>query len=280
MKALSQAIEQVVVRIEMALRMSAWIFLTFACARQRTFKDVTKIKHVIAGRQHRVRNVLMHQTKARAIVKVFACGVCMRVEIMKQPWRRKDPVLKTLVVITVGRVCRQHTIVNRPRQAGPGRRFGSFVIKRVSGYTQTCDRNESVILAIGEGLTRLRLKIVGHQARLFDQFIPITRAFFFAQVVIEQVIAPAQPVQQMTRSQIDIRLIACIAPNVITDCRVHILARGLQILFVTFDLVDERGFGDRNADIVLLATLFCRWWRWVCSQRAHVADRPLPKFAV
>src|SRR5437870_1041430 len=87
MKALSQAIEQVVVRIEMALRMSAWIFLTFACTRQRTFKDVTKIKHVIAAGQHRVRNVLMHQTKARAMVKVFACGVCMRVEMMKQPWR-------------------------------------------------------------------------------------------------------------------------------------------------------------------------------------------------
>src|SRR5712671_1503177 len=82
LEALRQAIEQVVVRMKMALRMSARVLLTFARARQRSFENIPKIKNVIATRQHRVRNVLMHQAKPGTIVKVFARGVCVRVKIM------------------------------------------------------------------------------------------------------------------------------------------------------------------------------------------------------
>src|ERR1700682_5014365 len=67
LEALRQAIEQIVIGMKMSLRMSAWILLVFAGARQWSFEDIAKIKDVIATRQHRVRDILMHQTKARAI---------------------------------------------------------------------------------------------------------------------------------------------------------------------------------------------------------------------
>src|SRR5438445_280969 len=83
------------------VRMSAWILLAKACARQWSFEDIAKIKNVITTRQHRVRNVLMHQTKPGAVVKVFAGRVCVSVKIMDQPRGREDPVLKAFVVITI-----------------------------------------------------------------------------------------------------------------------------------------------------------------------------------
>ena len=98
-----------------------------------------------------MRNVLVHQTKARAIVEVFASSMCVRVEIVDQPRGREDPVFKAFVVVTVLRIGRQHAIVNCPRQARPAGRLGSLVIKRIGSDTQTCDGNESVILAIGKG---------------------------------------------------------------------------------------------------------------------------------
>src|SRR6266576_3932741 len=61
LKASGQAIEQVVVRIEMALRMSPWILLALVRARKWSFEDIAKIKYVISRRQHRVRNVFVHQ---------------------------------------------------------------------------------------------------------------------------------------------------------------------------------------------------------------------------
>src|SRR6266705_3296911 len=106
LEALRQAIEQIVIGMKMPLRMSAWILLALAGARQRSFEDIAKIKNVIATRQHRVRNVLMHQTKPGAVVKVFAGRVCVGVKIMDQPRGREDPILKTFVVITILRIRR------------------------------------------------------------------------------------------------------------------------------------------------------------------------------
>ena len=131
-----------------------------------------------------MRDVLVHQAKARDVVKVFAGGMCVRVEIMYQPRGREDPVLKAFVVVTVLRIRRQHTIVDRPRQAGPGGRFRSLVVKCIGSDAQARNGNESVILAIGKRATRFRLEIISHQARLPNQFVAIPHALFFAEVVI------------------------------------------------------------------------------------------------
>ena len=155
--------------------MRALVVFAKTGARQRSFEDVAKIKDVFSGRQHRVCDVLVHLTKSRAIVKIFAGGVGMRIEIMDQPRRREDPVFKTFVVVTVLRIRRQHAIVNRARQAGPCGRFGRLVVERIGSDTQAGDGNEGVILAIRIGATRLWLEVVSQQARLLDQFVSITR---------------------------------------------------------------------------------------------------------
>src|SRR5882672_8225303 len=199
---------------------------------------------------------------------------------MHQPRRRKDPVLKTFVVIAVLRIRSQHAIVNRARQAGPGGRFGSLVVKRISSDTQACDGDKSVILAISESLAGLRFEIVSHQTRLSDQLVAIPRALFFSEVVIEQIITPAQTVEQMTRGQIYVRLIAGVTPDVVTDGRVHVFLRRFEIFLVAIDLVDERTFDDRDADIILLAALFRGCWWWLGSKSTHVVDRSLPKLTM
>src|SRR5258705_4019052 len=112
LKTLRQAIEQIVICVEMSLRMRARVLLPFAGAGQWSFEDIAKIKDVVATRQHGVCDVLMHQTEPGAIVKVFAGGMCVRVEVVDQPGGREDPVFKAFVVITIlGTRC-QHPLAN------------------------------------------------------------------------------------------------------------------------------------------------------------------------
>src|SRR5712672_1604389 len=84
----------------------------------------------------------------------------------------------------------------------------------------------------------------------------------------------------MTSGEIHIRFVTGITPDVVTDGRVHVPAGGVQVFLVPFDLVDEGGFRDRNANVILLPALLCRWrWR-IARQGAHVADRLLPQFTM
>src|SRR5438034_510292 len=84
----------------------------------------------------------------------------------------------------------------------------------------------------------------------------------------------------MTCSEIDVRLVAGITPDVIADGRVHIFARGIEIFLIAFDLVDESRFRDRYTDVILLAALLRGWRGRVGCKCPCVADRSLPKFTV
>ena len=81
----------------------------------------------------------------------------------------------------------------------------------------------------------------------------------------------------MTSGEIYIRLVAGIAPDVITNSRVHVLARGVQIFLVALDLIDESGFRDRNANIVLLPALLRGWWWRIACESAHMTEGSLPQ---
>ena len=137
-----------------------------------------------------------------------------------------------------------------------------------------------MILAIGESATGLRFEIISHQARLPDQLFAITRPLFFCEIVIEQIIAPGQAVEQMSCGEIYIRLVARISPDVVTDGRVHVLAGSIQIFLIAFDLVNEGGLRDGDADVILLAALLRGWGRRIGFKSAHVADGSLPKLTV
>src|SRR4030095_15035233 len=84
----------------------------------------------------------------------------------------------------------------------------------------------------------------------------------------------------MTCGEVNIRLVAGITPDVVTDGRIHILPRGVQIFLVAFDLVNKGSFRDGDADVILLAAFLSRRWRRVGSKSAHVADCALPKLTV
>src|SRR5258707_2296785 len=81
----------------------------------------------------------------------------------------------------------------------------------------------------------------------------------------------------MTGGQIHVRLVTGITPNVVADGGLHIPARGVKIFPIALHLVDESGFGNRDTDVVLLASLFRGRRRRVGGECAYVADRTLPK---
>src|SRR5438876_1576863 len=145
--------------------MRARDLFAFARASQRPFKDVAKIEYVLTAWQHRVRHILVHLAKTGKVVQVFAGGVRLRVEVMDQPGRREDPILETFVVVTVLRIGCQHTIVECTGQLRPVGGLRRFTVKRVSSDTQTRNRNEDMILAVGESPARFWLEVISQQTR-------------------------------------------------------------------------------------------------------------------
>ncbi len=137
-----------------------------------------------------------------------------------------------------------------------------------------------MVLAVGVGLAFLRLEEVEHQARLAHELGAIALAFLLGEVVVQQVVAPAEAVEQVPGREVDVGLVVGVAPDLVADRGVHVLARGGEVLRVALDLVRERGLGDAHADLVLHATLLCRRLRWFHLQRAHVGERALPDLAV
>src|SRR2546421_8482982 len=150
LKTLCQAIKQIVVRMKVSAGMRARGLFAFARASQRPFKDVAKIEYVLTAGQHRMRHILVHLTKTRKVVQVFARRMRLRVEVMDQPGRREDPILETFVVVTVLRIRCQHAIVECARQLGPIGGFVRFTVKHVGGDAQTPNRNEDMIFTVGE----------------------------------------------------------------------------------------------------------------------------------
>src|SRR6266567_2188494 len=175
LKPLGQAIEQIIVRLKVPSRMRPLDLFATARAGQRTFKDVAKIKYIIAARQHRMGHVFVHLTETGQVVQVFACGMRERVEVMDQPWSRENPVLEPFVVVTILRISRQHPIVDCPRQPGPAGSLRRFAVKSVGSHAQAGNRNEDVVLAVSKGASRFWFVVIGEQAGLFDQLIAIAR---------------------------------------------------------------------------------------------------------
>ena len=68
LKPLRDAIKQIVVRIELSLRMRPGILVALVSTRQRSFEHIAKVKDVVAARQHRMRDILMHQAETRPVI--------------------------------------------------------------------------------------------------------------------------------------------------------------------------------------------------------------------
>src|SRR5205807_9807337 len=82
LKTLRQAIKQIVIGMKVSAGMHAGDLFAFARASQRPFKDVPKIEYVLTAWQRRMRHILMHLTKTRKVVQVFASRMRLRVEVM------------------------------------------------------------------------------------------------------------------------------------------------------------------------------------------------------
>ena len=85
----------------------------------------------------------------------------LRVEIMDQPRRGEDPIFETFVVVTVLRIRCENAIVECAGQLRPLGGLRRLTIKRVSSDAQTRNRNEDVILAVGESATRFWFEVIG-----------------------------------------------------------------------------------------------------------------------
>jgi hypothetical protein len=133
-----------------------------------------------------------------------------------------------------------------------------------------------VILTVGISPPRLRLVVIEEQPRLPCDLLAVPHALGLAQIVIEQVVAPAHPIKQMTGGQIDVGLVVGVAPDVVTGRGFEILLRGVKIFPVAFDLIGQRGLGDSDADFILRAALLRRRSGRIRLQRANLPQRALP----
>ena len=73
--------------------------------------------------------------------------------------------------------------------------------------------------------------------------------------MIEQIVSPAQAVEQMARGEIDIGLVIRVTPDVIADRRIHIFLGRLKIFPIAFNLVGKGCFCDADTDFILRASL-------------------------
>jgi hypothetical protein len=106
------------------------------------------------------------------------------------------------------------------------------------------------------------------------------RSLGFGQVLVEQVVAPAQPVEQVAGGEVNVRLVVGVAPHVVGDGGLHVPARGVEVLPVALDLVSECRLGYPDADIVLRAPRLRRRGRRLSLERAQIEEDSLPDVSV
>src|SRR2546428_537145 len=96
---------------------------------------------------------------------------------MDEPRRRKNPILHSLVVITITRIRSQNAVEYRTRKLGPLLCFRRFAHEGIGSYCKARDRYEGVILTVRIGFAGFRLEKLEHQPRLADKLIAVFCSF-------------------------------------------------------------------------------------------------------
>ena len=204
----------------------------------------------------------------------------LRVEVVNDPGRRKDPVFVALVVVAVVRVCLEHTLEHSAGEPGPLGGFGHFAVERIGRNAQPGHRDERVVLTVGVDAAGPRLEGFVKKAALQRELVAVARALLRGQVVVEQVVTDAEPIEQMSRSQVCIRFGEGVAPHGVTDGCIHVGNRRAEIARVAIDLVRKGRLGDAHGDLILgAAKLGRRRWRR-CLESADVRGHADPLGAV
>ena len=143
----------------------------------------------------------------------------------------------------------------RAGQGGPLRRVGGLAHERKGRDGQASRRDEVVVLRETVAPLRLRRELVVHEARVAFERLPDARTLVRRPLVVQQVVRPADCVQEMSRRQVGVRLVVRVAPGLVVDGRERPGLRGLQVLRVLFDGPGEAHAGDLQSDHVLRSAL-------------------------
>ena len=85
--------------------------------------------------------------------------------------------------------------------------------------------------------------------------LPDARTLVRRPLVVQQVVRPADGVQEMSRGEVGVRLVVRVAPGLVVDGRERPGLRGPQVLRVLFDGPGEAHAGDLQSDHVLRSAL-------------------------
>ena len=111
-----------------------------------------------------------------------------------------------------------------------------------------------MVLAVCPAAAGTRSEVVVEQMALVGDLVAVLFALGGSEVVVEKVVCDAHAVEQMACGEVYVRLAEAVAPDVVAYGRVHITLCSCQILWVSLHLVGERGFSDREGDVVLSAS--------------------------
>ena len=100
---------------------------------------------------------------------------------------------------------------------------------------------------------------LGSEGVINEIRVPLQRSadagsFAARQIVVQEVVGPADRVEQVPGGEVGIRLVVGVAPRFVIDRRERPTPRGGEILGLAIDGVCQRRFGNRECHIVLRAS--------------------------
>ena len=271
-------IHHVEVALQPAIRERALVVGALLRPGHRPFPDVAEVEDVLAVGEKRVREQRLPVAEYVAIPEALAGCVLPGVEEVHEPRRGEDPVLHALVVVTVGAQKLTGAMVKAASERRPFLRVPRFTHQGECGDPEPRGRNEIVILGEMHPLLRRRQEGVVHKIGVTLERGPDPRAFGRGEVVVEQVVGPAQGVEKMARGEVGIGLVVGVAPRLVVDGGERPGLRRGQVFGFALHRVRETDLGHREGDDVLRAALLgTRGGGWSAFERGQIREdlRPL-----
>ena len=173
----------------------------------------------------------------------------------------KIQVLEPFVVVAVGAEQLPRPVVVRAGEGGPFRRVGRFAHERERGDGQAGGGNEVVVLREAVLPLRLRRERVVHEAGVAFERLPDAHALVGGPLVVQEIVRPADRVEQVPRREVGVRLVEGIPPGFVVDRRERPRLRGAQVLRVLLHRVGQAHARDGEPHHVLGPALLRAWRR-------------------
>jgi hypothetical protein len=246
------AVEEVGVALQRAPGIEARDLLASPCARERPFPRVTEVEGVLPVRQEDVGHVVLPAPEGPELPEALPRRVLPRVREVHEPGRREDPVLDPLVVVAVGGEELQGAVVVRVGGGGPALGVGRLAEEGEGGHAEPGGGDEVVVLRELEPVAlRARCEVLVDERRVPLQGAADARTLAGGELGPEEIVGPADRVQQVARGEVHVGLVVRVAPGLVVDGGERPLLRGGEKLRPALHGPGQAHARDRVGHVVL-----------------------------